>query len=465
MKNISLFFFLVLNISLSAQNLGVKLPVATLPNTTLDVNGSMAFREGLAINLTNPINNDVPLGDFSFFRITGATTPFSITGFTNGVNGRVLNLINATSQILTLTHQATSLANNQLNTGGTSISLSANGVAIFIYNSTLARWILTGGQGFKYNWTLSGNAGTTAGTHFLGTTDAQPLVINANTEGVRLLASGNLGIGTQTAQNKLDIEGSAVIGTTFSGTTVAPTNGLLVEGNAGLAANLKIGTSSSTIDASSALEIQSTTKSFVPPRMTTAQMNAIASPLVGSIVFNTTLNCLHQFKATSGWTSFCNTTTRFTYEALQTSILSQSFGSSFADIPGVSGLSISIPRTGTYTIIARAYFASEGTNSSDNSGAQGSFKLVVDGTSYEESYLTSLGIYNFDDDYTLWGLGTQGMIVKTLFLTVGSHTISLQGRTWSGTNCNSGSWGIETSGYVNSGGSDVAWSKLTLVEN
>ncbi|MBN1184059.1 MAG: hypothetical protein JXB49_17325, partial [Bacteroidales bacterium] len=46
--------------------------------------------------------------------------------------------------------------------------------------------------------------------------------------------SNNLGLGTETPQNKLDIEGGAVIGASYSGTNTAPTNGLLVEGNVGI---------------------------------------------------------------------------------------------------------------------------------------------------------------------------------------------------------------------------------------
>jgi len=45
---------------------------------------------------------------------------------------------------------------------------------------------------------------------------------------------GNVGIGTTTPRNKLDVEGGAVIGATYSGTNTAPTNGLLVEGNVGI---------------------------------------------------------------------------------------------------------------------------------------------------------------------------------------------------------------------------------------
>jgi len=49
-----------------------------------------------------------------------------------------------------------------------------------------------------------------------------------------LLVEGNVGIGTPTPENKLDVKGGAVIGSTYSGTNTAPSNGLLVEGNVGI---------------------------------------------------------------------------------------------------------------------------------------------------------------------------------------------------------------------------------------
>lgn len=56
-------------------------------------------------------------------------------------------------------------------------------------------------------WLLTGNAGTTAGTNFLGTTDAQDLVFKTNnTEWVRTLASnGNVGIGSATPGARLEV--------------------------------------------------------------------------------------------------------------------------------------------------------------------------------------------------------------------------------------------------------------------
>lgn len=49
-----------------------------------------------------------------------------------------------------------------------------------------------------------------------------------------LQIDGNVGIGVTSPVNMLDVEGSAVIGASYSGTSSAPTNGLLVEGNVGI---------------------------------------------------------------------------------------------------------------------------------------------------------------------------------------------------------------------------------------
>ncbi len=56
----------------------------------------------------------------------------------------------------------------------------------------------------------------------------------ANFTALTVSNNGNVGLGTTTPQNKLDVEGGAVIGATYSGTNAAPANGLLVEGNVGI---------------------------------------------------------------------------------------------------------------------------------------------------------------------------------------------------------------------------------------
>lgn len=62
------------------------------------------------------------------------------------------------------------------------------------------------------------------------------LVIHKDQAGSELVVqdSGNMGIGTTTPQNKLDVGGGVAIGATYAGTNTAPGNGLLVEGNVGI---------------------------------------------------------------------------------------------------------------------------------------------------------------------------------------------------------------------------------------
>jgi hypothetical protein len=62
--------------------------------------------------------------------------------------------------------------------------------------------------------------------------------------------------------------------------------------------NMAIG-SNPTPNTSAILDLQSTTKAFLPPRMTTTEKNAIASPVAGMVVYDTTLNKLCVY--TTGW--------------------------------------------------------------------------------------------------------------------------------------------------------------------
>lgn len=58
---------------------------------------------------------------------------------------------------------------------------------------------------------------------------------------------------------------------------------------------------------SSVLDITSTDKGMLPPRLTTAQRDAIAVLPAGLMIYNTTTNCLNFWNATQ-WVSTCGTT-------------------------------------------------------------------------------------------------------------------------------------------------------------
>ena len=54
------------------------------------------------------------------------------------------------------------------------------------------------------------------------------------TNRVFMKPTARMGLGTETPQNVLDVEGGMVIGSSFSGTNTAPVNGMLVQGNVGI---------------------------------------------------------------------------------------------------------------------------------------------------------------------------------------------------------------------------------------
>lgn len=98
------------------------------------------------------------------------------------------------------------------------IVYQTDGVEGFYYNTsttTTPVWsYLTPG-----GWSLLGNAGTVSATNFIGTTDAVDWVVRTtNTERMRVLAGGNVGIGIAVATQRLDVQGgNARINNAFIG--------------------------------------------------------------------------------------------------------------------------------------------------------------------------------------------------------------------------------------------------------
>lgn len=131
---------------LSNGNVGIG---ANNPRTSLDVNGGLSLREGTALALVDGANNDIALDavPHSFYRITGPTTDFTITGIIPAptADGQLVTLQNTTSQIMTIGNNGTtSSAINRINVPGNKDLLvrGQNAVVTLQYNTTLNRWIV-----------------------------------------------------------------------------------------------------------------------------------------------------------------------------------------------------------------------------------------------------------------------------------------------------------------------------------
>ncbi len=102
----------------------------------------------------------------------------------------------------------------------------ASGMGIYYWNAdpTTPLWVYLKNGGNKQDWSLTGNAGTVAGTNFIGTTDAIDWEVKTfGTERMRVKATGDLVIGandsTATATGGIFRAGNISAGTT---NTVGP---------------------------------------------------------------------------------------------------------------------------------------------------------------------------------------------------------------------------------------------------
>ena len=105
----------------------------------------------------------------------------------------------------------------------------------------------------------------------------------------------------------------------------------------------QVGIGTTNPDASAALDIESTDKGILPPRMTTAQRDAIANPALGLSIYNIDMNCLQWYDA-NGWYDGCSGATYGVITSLQCAEATNN--GTLIDGQSAAGVTTEIPYSG-----------------------------------------------------------------------------------------------------------------------
>jgi hypothetical protein len=270
------------------HNGNVLINTTTDAGFRLDVNGTARVVSGLSSTGTNYLGRNYLAANFSI-NSTGDPNIHKLN------NDLIINAGASTQSIYMYANNLVALSINS--SGNVGIGTSSPSTLFHVAG----------------NITIGGASATTVSSTYNSTTRNQIRYTNGASfefhegvnERVRLAAGGNLLINTTTdAGYKLDVNGTArfvgnvtasnFIGFVRSDAFSSANGGFVVfatsgsNGNARFNQFVSIGTNSEPV-ASAALDIVSTTKGFLPPRMTTTQKNAIASPAAGLVVYDTTL--------------------------------------------------------------------------------------------------------------------------------------------------------------------------------
>jgi hypothetical protein len=237
----------------------------------------------LGIGTNVPTNNLSIVGADSFnnLGVYGASGKLQIRGYLNSTYGTLLESTTSGGVLMPTTISASKilLLDGQvgINTTSTSAQLHIKGSGSTSATTSLLVQNSVGAQTLKIQ---------DDGTSTIGTSGSGVFTINS-LYGFINMSGGYLGYGFSASEAWTYRNGSNVsqfkIGTT---------------GNAIFNGTLSLGNGSDPV-ASAQVEITSTTKGFLPPRMTTTQKNAIASPAAGLVVYDSTTNKLQCYNGST----------------------------------------------------------------------------------------------------------------------------------------------------------------------
>jgi hypothetical protein len=254
------------------------------PTTSLDVNGSI--RAGINLTVVGEIQNPT-VGVVNIngeLRVASPNVSIGLTSYPARLAVRGSGSTFATKALLIQNSSGTNLL-EVLDSGSCIVAgLTSNG-------SVAAQRFFVQGAAFPFSLPFAFDAGATS---------------TANTSGVRDAYRGSFSYLPTSGNGELNIfNASPTINQTGGANGI--TRGLYINPTLTAAADFRaieasnggayINTTS--VQASAILQADSTTKGFLPPRMTTTQKNAIASPAEGLVVMDITTHKLCVYDGTS----------------------------------------------------------------------------------------------------------------------------------------------------------------------
>jgi hypothetical protein len=274
-----------INLAYTINNTGAQTGTAT----GIFLNATETNLNGMAHNLM-----DLQASGTSRFRVTGncAIATFDLNGLNiaNSVRATDFQIGASSSRLLNTSDGVIRMANNasndfnRLQFGGTT-----NAFPAIKRNAAAIDFRLADDSAFC---SISINSLDAAANLQLGATG------NIRFAGITKIQSPSAGIITLGNDSVTDFSRLQFGGTTSSFPAIARSSANMIISLADAAAGSSLGVGMSVatgVNASAVLQADSTTKGFLPPRMTTAQRDLISSPAAGLMIYNTSTNVLNFF--------------------------------------------------------------------------------------------------------------------------------------------------------------------------
>ena len=239
----------------------------------------------------------------------------------------------------------------------------------------------------------------------------------------------------------------------------------------------QVGINTTTPQNGTVLDIHSSDKGFLMPRValsgtddtSTISITGLA-PTTGLMVYNTytgggagvaVIPGFYYWNGSS-WRRFFNQGYELEY-VQSAAVTASTTSTTYVILPGLDTGNITVPFTGTYQVRVEAFYSAGNLISTAQDGAsQGAISLALSTsggafTTIKSTYVTSGSKRIGATSTTVNNLSESATIVWNIELTAGTtYRFAVRGREWLANNCQTGSFGRDTSGYGGAGGVNTA---------